>query len=230
MTLGNWFGLPSVLESLCWGVAILSTSLLLLKLVVGTLLDGLDGHLDGHLAGSVGLLGGGDGETLPGGGLKAVLAGLGVAGWSGVLCFQLTRFSPLVVLGMALGSGAVTFLLTVWLLRQLYRIESDGTLQPTSAIGQFGTVYLTIPAHGQGCGQIQIETQGRLATLDAMTDGQAIPTGSRVFVHSVSNGVLMVAPESLLSPYAGLEAVCRSNEAKTDDRTLATPHKEVSHG
>ncbi len=223
----EWLATHSVAEALCWGLALVSTLLLAAKLLLGSFLDGLDGHFDG----SFDLFGGTD--PVPGGGLKALLAGLMVTGWGGVLCFQLTRLSPLVVVGTGLGAGLMTFLATAWILRQASRLESDGTLQLANAIGRFGTVYLTIPAQGQGSGQIQIEVQGRLTTLNAATDGPAIPTGARVFVHSVSDGVLMVSPESWLSPYAASEPASLASETAettTDRAALAAPRKELSHG
>ncbi|OYT71120.1 MAG: hypothetical protein CFK52_08830 [Chloracidobacterium sp. CP2_5A] len=224
----EWLAASSALESLCWGVALFSTALLVMKLLLGSLLDGLDGHFDG----SFDLLGGA--EPVPSGGLKAILAGCMVTGWSGVLCFQLTRLTPLAALGAALGAGFATFLATAWILRQVYRIESDGTLQPANAIGRFGTVYLTIPAGGQGSGQVQIEVQGRLATLDAITDGPAIPTGLRVFVHSVSNGVLAVVPESALGASRASELTPEppplSDPALARHKTLASANKELPNG
>ncbi|QUV96168.1 NfeD family protein [Chloracidobacterium aggregatum] len=185
----------STLEMFCWGLALFSTTLLVLKLTVGTVLDGLDGHLDGHLA-----VFGVEDPSGAGGGFKAILVGLMVTGWSGVICFQLTRLSPLMVLVTALSAGVMTFTSAVWLLRRVRHLESDGTLQPANAIGRFGTVYLTIPAQGSGTGQIQIEIQGRLATLEAITDGPAIPTGTRVFVIDTGQGVLRVLPEQALDP------------------------------
>ncbi|MCS7081212.1 MAG: hypothetical protein NZ585_14335 [Chloracidobacterium sp.] len=220
----EWLVAGSALEWLCWGIALFSTALLVAKLLLGALLDGLDGHLDG----SFDLFGHGD--SLPGGGLNAMLAGLMVMGWSGVLCFQMTRLSPTMVLGTAVSAGLITFATTVWMLRQARRIESDGTLRVANAIGNFGTVYLTIPAYGQGSGQVQIEVQGRLATLEAVTDGPAIPTGSRVFVHSVSNGVLMVVPESLLSAYPSSEPTSQPVEAAAGRQALAPSHEELPHG
>ncbi len=190
----------STLEMFCWGLALFSTTLLVLRLTVGTVLDGLDGHLDGHLA-----ILGADDPSSAAGGLKAILVGLTVMGWSGVICFQLTRLSPLMVLVTALSAGVTTFTAAVWLLRRVRHLESDGTLQPANAIGQFGTVYLTIPAQGSGAGQIQIEIQGRLATLEAITDGPAIPTGTRVFVIDADQGALRVLPEQSLDPLRGTD-------------------------
>lgn len=220
----DWLVAGSALEALCWGVALFSSALLVVKLLFGSLFDVLDGHLDGSFDVF------GHGDATPGGGFKAVLAGLMVTGWSGVLCFQLTRFSPATVLGTALLAGCITCLTTVWMLRQAHRIESDGTLQPANAVGRFGTVYLTIPAHGQGRGQIQIEVQGRLATLDAVTDGPAIPTGARVFVHGAGDGVLMVVPETLLNAPAALEPTSPYVEAASGRTTSAASHEELPHG
>ncbi|MGQ9897739.1 MAG: hypothetical protein ACUVR8_09325 [Acidobacteriota bacterium] len=191
MTSDGWFT-PAFLELLCWVVALFSTTLLVVQLTFGVLLDGLDGHLDGLFDGSAG--------HLYGGGLKALLAALMVAGWGGVLSFTLTRLPPFLIVALTLGAGAITFATTIWLLRRLRYLESDGTLQIANAIGKFGTVYLSIPARGTGRGQIQVEVQGRLMTLEAMSDGPAIPTGVQVFVHGARDGALLVMSNDEINP------------------------------
>ena len=54
-----------------------------------------------------------------------------------------------------------------------------------NALGRQGSVYLRIPAQGEGRGKITIEIQGRSVELAAVTDGDAIKTGAIVQVVEV---------------------------------------------
>jgi hypothetical protein len=76
------------------------------------------------------------------------------------------------------------------------RLQSDGTLVIGNAVGQQGTVYLTIPEIGVG--SINVTVQGAQRTLDAMSkDGIKIQTGSVVKVVGVTAGKILVVTEDL---------------------------------
>ena len=55
-----------------------------------------------------------------------------------------------------------------------------------NAVGKLGEVYLVIPANRGGMGKVQLNVQGSLRTLDALTDeNSAIPTNSIIEVLDV---------------------------------------------
>lgn len=94
------------------------------------------------------------------------------------------------ILGAVIG-GAVT----VWVVGKVFammtRFQSSGTLDMRNAIGQEGSVYLTIPAGGAGKAQVAI--QNRLTVIDAVTEGnEAIKTGQRIRVVKVIEGNVLV--------------------------------------
>jgi membrane protein implicated in regulation of membrane protease activity len=72
------------------------------------------------------------------------------------------------------------------------RMQSDGTLRISNAIGEEGTVYLTIPDNGTG--QVQVAVQGGLKIFNAVSaNHQRIPTGASIrVVKIVSGNMLMV--------------------------------------
>ena len=88
-------------------------------------------------------------------------------------------------------------LLLVFLLAKLMQkargLESSGTVDVNRAVGQRGTVYLTIPRDGRG--QVQIVLQERLMTLDARTTGADLPTGTKIRVDRVEDRILVVSSE-----------------------------------
>ena len=75
------------------------------------------------------------------------------------------------------------------------KLQSDGTLRLSDAIGQQGKVYLTIPAGGAG--QVQVGFQGRLMIFEAMSSNkEAIKTGEPVVVIDVVGGNTLVVEKA----------------------------------
>lgn len=84
---------------------------------------------------------------------------------------------------------------TVWLIGRIFssvkKLQSSGTLDNTGAIGESGTVYLTIRANGTG--KVQVSMHGRTREFEAVAkDGAEIRTGARIKVLEVNNSVLVV--------------------------------------
>ena len=85
-----------------------------------------------------------------------------------------------------------------WVFKTLYGLSESGSVQIGFAIGHRGTVYLTIPAEGQGKGQIQLKLQGATQTLDAVTyENQPIKTGTNVKVTEVLEDNTLVVVNDL---------------------------------
>lgn len=60
------------------------------------------------------------------------------------------------------------------------KLEEDNTFTLYETIGLTASVYLKIPSYKSGKGKVQISTRGSMRELDAMTEGEEIPTGSNV--------------------------------------------------
>jgi len=94
----------------------------------------------------------------------------------------------------ALAAGLVTAWVTAMIFYQMRRLQSEGTMVIQDAIGQIGSVYLTIPE--QGTGVVSVAVKGTLRSLDAMSEtGQRIPTGAMVRVTGVTAGKILVVVE-----------------------------------
>lgn len=107
--------------------------------------------------------------------------------------------SEIVSLLGALGAGVLTAWATGMIFLQMRRLQSEGTMVITNAIGQVGSVYLTIPE--QGSGVVTVTVQGAQRSLDAVSEhGQRIPTGSMVRVVSVTAGKILVVTEANPEP------------------------------
>ena len=81
----------------------------------------------------------------------------------------------------------------VVMLRAMLKLEKSGNFHIKDCVGQTANVYLRIPAAHQGSGKIQISINGSVYELNAFTDGDFLPTGTRVRVISViDSGSLLV--------------------------------------
>lgn len=110
-------------------------------------------------------------------GLSAFLMMFGLIG---LMISEMDAPQALSILG-GLGAGGVS----MWMVSKLFdtfkELEQESTMELDNATGATGTVYLRIPASGEG--QIQITFQGAMRTMDAISaDGVEIPTGTLIQV------------------------------------------------
>jgi hypothetical protein len=182
----DWWNALALDLQVFYGIGILATLLLIIQLVMTVLgaegdapLEGMDG-LDLPEGPAAVDVEHGDGLGLIS--TRTVVAFLAGFGWTGAIA----RGGGMSVAAAALVGlvvGFVLMLLVFWLMRGLYSLRQSGSLDYRNAVGETGTVYVSIPPAGEGSGQIQVLVQGRLATVAAATAGaQRIPSGAQVRV------------------------------------------------
>lgn len=94
----------------------------------------------------------------------------------------------------ALVAGAFTAVCTWMIFFYMHRLQSEGTLVLSNAVGQTGTVYLKIPE--KGCGVVNVTVQGVIRSLDAVSEhGNQIQTGSIVRVTGITAGKILIVSE-----------------------------------
>jgi hypothetical protein len=99
----------------------------------------------------------------------------------------------------ALAAGIFTAWSTGMIFLSMRRLQSEGTLVVGNAVGQTGTVYLTIPETGTG--SVSVAVQGSLRNMDAVSeDGHRIPTGSIIKVVGVTAGKILVVTDQITEP------------------------------
>jgi len=116
--------------------------------------------------------------------LKALTAFVGIFGLTGLAMIE-TSASFLVRLVVSIVAGNAGMFFVAFLMRGLNRLQASGTVDIRNALGRSAAVYLRIPGRGSGEGKVTVEVQGRSLTLNAITDGEEIPTGQRVTVLEV---------------------------------------------
>lgn len=123
--------------------------------------------------------------------LRSIIAAITIFGLAGKAAGD--SFSPSMTLLIAFLSGAVVLYLVGLTFKQLYKIQSDGSVKIEDAIGCSGTVYLKIPAEESASGKVTIKVKNRTMEYLAVTEGQEIPTGAPILVKDiVSNSTVEV--------------------------------------
>lgn len=125
--------------------------------------------------------------------LKNLVAFFTIFSWTGIACID-SGLSDMTSGVIAFVAGVVMMVVMASLFYFLAKASGDGTMKFKKAIGKSGQVYLPIAKSRSAVGQVQINVQGSLRTLDAVTDESAdIPTGTMVTVREIVNeNVLLV--------------------------------------
>ena len=117
-------------------------------------------------------------------------------GWGGYICQQIAG-NVWCSCGVGVGVGVCMFLLVALLIRMIYGLRSDGNIAPESLVGMSGTVYVSIPPHGEPGGQAQIAHPNQLMTVAAIQQGsENLSAGTRIIVTASATGVVTVKPFS----------------------------------
>ena len=103
----------------------------------------------------------------------------------------------------AVVGGIAAGVFVCWLLKLLFDkakgLQSSGNIDLKNAIGQEGTVYLTIPASGTG--QAQVNVQNHLKIFDAVSEGEVeIKSGEAIKVIRIVSGNVLVVDKLLNKP------------------------------
>ncbi len=126
--------------------------------------------------------------------VRSVVGFLLGVGWGGYCALQ-AGFDTVGAVSVGLLVGLVMFFLVAIMMRFIYGMRVDGTLKYQTLEGMEGTVYLTIPPHGEPGGQVQISHPSQLLTIAAVQEGdKPLPAQTRVVVTKASTSVVTVRP------------------------------------
>jgi hypothetical protein len=118
-------------------------------------------------------------------------------GWSGLAAYK-SGIPNAWVIVIAVSSGVLMVALLLFIMSRANRLRQSGTLQMKNAVSQIGETYLRIPAQRNGIGKVQVQVQGRLVELEAMTDdNEDIATGRPIKVVSTLNERILLVTSQL---------------------------------
>ncbi len=187
-----FFSSLSILEIVLLILASTATLILIIQIVLMAIglgggdidFDGIDSVGDGIDA-DAGL----DGAIFT---LKGVIGFFSIGGWVG---FALSRNGvsiPIVII-VAFLSGSAALVAVGYLYRLIMKLQSNGEVKNSNAIGLEGVVYLTIPPNGNGSGKVNVTVQERFIEVEAITyETTAIETNDMVKVVDCINDILVV--------------------------------------
>jgi hypothetical protein len=112
-------------------------------------------------------------------------------GWAGLSLYS-SITNPTLLIFAALIIGCLFVYMFFLIISQLMKLAEDGSFRMESTINKNAEVYLTIPANKSAKGKVLISIKGSVRELDAITDGEAIPTSSLVKVIRVENEKILV--------------------------------------
>ncbi len=124
-------------------------------------------------------------------GLTALAMGFG---WTGVICVK-AGIPPLgaALIGVVVGVGIEALFLLMMM--QIARLQSDGTFKTESAVGCYGTVYVTVPAKSGGAGEVVVKTGTRSVHIRAFSDCERpLRNGDEIEVVSLRGTAVLVKP------------------------------------
>ena len=181
----------SIFEQVFWVITIPATLVFLILLVITIFGAETDASLDVTTDVDASLA---DGDAIPFQflSLKNIVAFFAVFGWSGIGFIHAGLQSWLVIL-LAFVCGFLMMTLMAALFYFMSKLAESGTLKMKNAVGKLGEVYLKIPANRAGMGKVQLNVQGSLRTLDAITDDlDNIPTSSIIQVLDVIDDQILL--------------------------------------
>ena len=195
-----WTSLSTTMQVL-WAITLSASLIFVIQTVLTFLGMGGDGGIDTDFdAGGDVVFGGADGtfDADPSMNLltfrNLVNFCLGF-GWTSVLLHdRIPNNALLMFIAVLVGVGLVA--VVMWLFKWLSGMQQSGNIDVhTAAVGCEGKVYLTIPAERKGEGKIQITINNAVREYDAVTDGDAIPTGTPIKVIEVINNYTLLVEE-----------------------------------
>ena len=125
--------------------------------------------------------------------LKNLIAFFSVFAWTGIACIGSGLSDGMSIL-ISLVAGLVMMTVMASLFYFMGKANADGTMKFKNAVGGTGEVYLGMQRKRGNVGKVQINVQGALRTLEAITDDEEdIQTGKLVTVKEITtNNILVV--------------------------------------
>lgn len=123
---------------------------------------------------------------------QGIITFLCVFAWAAIITYKGTSNILISLLvGFVLGGGAMFGVAKI--IQASAKLAQNGNIVAKNYLGETGTVYLVIPANGNGRGKVNISLGERYVEFDAMTeDSEDIPSGASVRVVDIRSESLLV--------------------------------------
>lgn len=194
LVLGEWWAALGGMEKLFWGISIIFSVLFFIQFILSLIGLDFDTDVDADVGG-VDMEGGLDADFTVFS-MRSVIAFFTFFGWTGVSVLNGGGSSAL-----AIGAGAVVGILAMgivaYMMYAFSKLSDEGSIfNIYESIDSVGTVYLKIPANSEGRGKVELNLNGVIREVDAMTqEGLPLPTGSSVrVIDIIDDKMILVEP------------------------------------
>lgn len=189
--MGEWFGSLEFFEKIYWLIAIPASLVfvfILISTFVGGDVDGGDMEADGNETGEIGF------QFFT---FKNMVGFFTIFAWIGLACIN-SGFSNSMSIIISFICGLLMMVAMATLFYFLTKLVEDGTMHLSNAIGRTGQVYLPIKAAKGGFGKVQINIQGSIHEIKAMTNvDEDLVVGTIVQVEKVIDGNIILVTNKL---------------------------------
>ena len=192
----TWWATLSVMMKILWGITLAASLIFIIQTILTFVGADVDSSFDVDASGlddpSVADVGHSGMNLYTFRNLVNFLLGFG---WTAILLRESVRSTFLLIL-IATVVGVLLVVGVMFLFKWINSMQQSGTIDVfKQAAGCQGKVYLAIPAERGGSGKVQISINNSVREYDAVTDGDALPTGTDVKVVEAINGTtLLVEP------------------------------------
>lgn len=102
--------------------------------------------------------------------IRGVLAFFSFGGWATYLFAGSISDGLALFIGFVVGT--IAMVLTAYIFKQIYRLESSGNINYQTAIGKQAIVYMRVPKSKSGTGKVTLIHQERMVEVDAVTESE----------------------------------------------------------
>ena len=124
--------------------------------------------------------------------LRGMISFLAVMGWTGYALGD-GSIGYAIAVTVSVIAGFLMMLAIAGLAYVFEKLQSNGNIQITNAIGKSGTVYLTVPKNREGKGKVNVVVQECYGEYEAVSDeNEPLPFGTEVVVVAISGDNTLV--------------------------------------
>lgn len=201
--ISEWWAALSPVMKILWGITLTASVIFVIQSILTFLGADADGAIDSvdvdfdDPSGVDGVDSAGGANLYTFRNLVNFLLGFG---WSAILLQSSVKSTGLLLV-ISIIVGVALVAAVMYMFKFLSSMQQSGNIDVyKSAIGCYGTCYLAIPAERGGEGKVQITINNAVREYGALTDGEAIPTGTPVTVVEVidANTLLVEKQNSLI--------------------------------
>lgn len=111
--------------------------------------------------------------------------------WTGISFYStIDNKIVLFVLSALVGAGFVALFFMI--IKQLLKLAQNSSFNIQNTLNKSADVYLSIPEYKSGKGKVMVSVNGSYHELEAMTEGEKIPTGKTVKIVRIENNSILI--------------------------------------